>query len=417
MSLYKPWIGVVASYTLIILNPQSIWWWHFQDVRPVLFVTIPTFIGLFFQLLKGGIEYKILLNKINFWLAVLWFCFVFSYFFGPYVHVYNNIRPFDPWWLLSLVNNIFLLYFLSCLCIDEVKKLKHLVGVIALSTIYFIFWANDQYLFQGHIGRIGGPNAPGSSSIYRDENAFAMLFVTGLPFLYYLGYSFRNKLIRYGLWLVIPFGWHAIFLTGSRGGLVGMGATLLIICVREKNKLIGVLILCAAIFAYQWQAGTVMKDRASTVSEYRTEGSAATRLEAWSAAIEMIRNHPITGVGITSFIPAFGNYSSFHPREAHNTFLQLAAETGVLGGIAYIMIIFSMFNQMLKNAKYLSSYNGNSVREAHFLSLVNEAVFTSFAGMIVCSLFLSLHVYEIFYFLCLLINSISYALDLYKSRS
>jgi probable O-glycosylation ligase (exosortase A-associated) len=416
VSLFKPWIGVVASYTLIILNPQSIWWWYFQDIRPVLLVAIPTFIGFFFQLLKGNIKYKILLNKKNFWLAVLWFCFVFSYFFGPYVHAYSNIRPFDPWWLLSVVNNIFILYFLSCLCIDEVKKLKFLVGVITLSTIYFIFWANDQYLFQGQFGRIGGPNAPGSSSIYRDENAFAMLFVTGLPFLYYLGYSFQNKLMRYGLWLAIPFGWHAIFLTGSRGGLLGMGVALLIICIRSKNKLIGLFILCAAIFAYQWQAGSVMKERALTINEYSTEGSAATRLEAWSAAIQMIKNHPITGVGITSFIPAFGYYSSYRPREAHNTFFQITAETGIFGGIAYIMIIFLMLSEMLRNSRYLMSHNHNSGSEALFLFLVNEAALASFAGMIVCSLFLSLHVYEIFYFLCLLVNCLSYLLRLHLHK-
>lgn len=408
LSTMQPWVGIAACYLLIILNPQTIWWWHFDSIRPVLYIILPTVIGVLISILKGIVNFDYLNNKKNFWIFVLWLCFIISYFFGPYVNIKSAMRPFDPSWLITVINNIFILYFLACICIDDTKKIKILSLIVVFSSIYLIYWINDQYLFQGRYGRIGGPSQPGGGAIYRDENAFAMFFVTTLPFLYYLGQSCQNKLIRYGMWLVVPFGWHAIFLTGSRGGLVGLGVTLLVISVRSKNKFIAVALVVAALAAYHWQAGSVMKERTQTIVEYREERSAASRLEAWSAAIEMMKSHPFTGVGITSFIPAFPYYSEYRGREAHNTFFQIGAETGVIGAVAYIMIVFFTSKTLLQNSSDLSTLKASGLlaEEHSVLYFINEAVFTSFIGMVICSFFLSLHVYEIFYFLCLMANAI-----------
>ena len=416
-ALFRPWIGVVVSYLIIILTPQSVWWWHFADVRPVFWVMLPTIAGVIISYGKGSLNFNLLWNKRNFWMFVLWGCFILSYFLGPYTKAISELRSFDPWWTLSLVNNIFILYFIACVCIDDEKKLKIIVGVLVCSTIYLIYWANDQYLFQGRFGRIGGPVGPLGGSIYHDENAFAMLFVTGLPFLYYAGLSFRNKLYRYVLWLVIPFGWHAIFLTASRGGLVGLAVTILVMALLAKRNILRILLVPAFIFMFYWQAGSLMHDRAMTISEYETDRSSATRIEAWSTAINMITNHPLSGVGIASFIPAFPDHSKFEPREAHNTFFQITAETGVFGGLAYVMILWLNLRDFRKNKNNLIIHNQNALLGNQcFLALINEAVQVSFIGIITCSLFLSLHVYELFYFLCLLLNTISF-LSISKSTS
>jgi putative inorganic carbon (hco3(-)) transporter len=409
ISLFKPWIGVVASYLIIILTPQNIWWWQFEGVRPVLFILLPTILGFALSLVNGRLQLSTLWNTRNFFLFVLWVFFCLSSFFGPYAHVESEYRSFDSSWALSLVNNIFILYFMACVCIDEEKKLKVMAWVITLSTIYLIYWINNQYFSHNLFGRIGGPQSFGGShggSVYRDENSFAMLFVTGIPFLYFMGQSCKKKILRYGIWLIIPFGWHSIFLTGSRGGLLGVTITVLVVILRSKHKLVASFLFPLFILFFIWQGGDVMKSRSQTIGGYEKDASAVGRIQAWEAASKMVIAHPVVGVGIASFLPAFSDYSDHQPREAHNTFFQISAESGIVAGASYLVVVFSSFIFLFKNSKSLRNnpdQNGNN-----FLFLLNEALFCSLCGFVVCSLFLSLQVFEIFYFLYVLINSVEY---------
>ena len=338
-ALIRPWIGMTLAYLLIILTPQSIWWWSFQGVRPVYWILIPTLIGFVVALARGHINLEPIKNRRNLYLLVLWICFVMSYFFGPYIGVQSNYWFRDPKQTFLLVDKIFILYFISAICINDEKKLKYLILVMVISVIYFTYWANAQYLIEHRHGRIGGPTGIGGGSIYQDDNAFAMLFVTGLPFLYYLGYYFKKKILRYALWLVIPFGWHAIFLTGSRGGLIGAGATIVLAAFRSPRKFMGLAVIPFFVIAYLWQAGPVMKQRARTIAEYQEESSAEGRINAWKAAIEMVQSHPFLGVGLASFGPAFSDFSDKAPRETHNTYFQIAAESGLLAGLVYLLLI------------------------------------------------------------------------------
>lgn len=403
-TLFRPWIGVVASYLLIILRPQDIWWWNFQGTRAVFIILLPTIVRFCIDLLQGNLKFEILKNKTNLFLLILWFCFILSYFFGPYIGVPSSRWWREPGWTLSVINKIFVIYFIACFYVNDEKRLKYLTWVMIVSTIYLIYWANDQYFVYHRYGRIGGPAGLGGGSVYYDENVFAMLFVSGLPFLYYYGWYIQNKYFRYILWLIIPFGWHAIFLTGSRGGLLGLGVTLFVMAFRSPKRWIGFAIIPLFVVAYVWQAGSVMKQRAGTIDEYQTESSAEARLHAWEAAINMIKTYPITGVGLSAFGVAFQDFSDKQPREAHNTFLQIAAQSGIIAGLMYILVTWSSIKSLILNSKILAP----ELEKSKLLYLTNEAVLAALIGFFVCSMFLSLQLVEIFYFLCVLVNALSF---------
>lgn len=402
-SLARPWIGVTVAYLFVILVPQSVWWWNFQDLRPVLWILLPTLAGFALAVLKGKIQFQTLANKRTFFVLILWLFFALSYLAGPYVNVQGEYRFTDPAWAMSTVNKILVLYFLACLCIDAEVKLKYLVYVVTGSGIYLIYWANMRYLNGQVIGRMSGPTSLGGGGIYADENNFAMLFVVILPFIWYLGFAIRKRMLRWAFWLIIPFGWHAVFLTGSRGGLVGIAVTMLIMIWRTKNKLLGVLLVPAFIIAYIWQAGDVMRERADTLSEYETEASAAGRLEAWGAATNMIINHPVTGVGLASFGPAFQDHSEGKPRVAHNTFFQIAGESGLIAGLMYLSLVAANLLALWRTGKRLHLAGTN---EQPLLYWINEAVLAGFTGLVVCSMFLSLQLFEIFYCLSVMVNAL-----------
>jgi len=408
VALVRPWIGVVAAYGIAILVPQAVWYWNFQDLRPAMWVLVPTLIGFVVAVFRRQVDLAGLANKRNLFMAVLWAFFAISYWFGPYTEVMNQFRFTDPEWAFTTLNKIFLLYFLACVCIDDTFKLRALVLTVLGSAVYLTYWANDMYLSGYVMGRLPGPVDVNGVGAYADENSFAMLFVIGQPFLWYVAQNVERTWLRYAIWLVIPFCWHAVFLTASRGGLVGIGVTTLLMAIRGKSKLLGFMLIPAFAIAYFWQAGDLMKERADTIGEYRTETSASTRLEAWSAALGMVKDHPVTGVGLGSLGPAFPDYSDKKPREAHNTAFQISAESGAVAGLMYILVVITSILAMWRNGTRLREPGADLVnsRERDELYHFNEAVLIALFGFAVCALFLSLQMSEIFYCLILLANAV-----------
>src|SRR5437660_1350265 len=406
VSLARPWVGVVYAYLFVVLAPQNVWFWDFAGLRPVMWVLLPTCIGVIFGLLRVKFDFSILLARRNLFILVLWLCFVMSYYLGPYTAVPGPYRFSDPDDAIATLNKIMLLYFIACLCIDTEQKLKVLFYVVAGSATYLVYWANDQYLTGHWLGRLAGPVAVNGGGIYSDENNFAMLFVVAQSFLWYMGLSLRTTVLRWACWLIIPFCWHAVFLTASRGGLIGLGTTTLLISLRSRRKLLGLALIPAFVFVYLWQAGSVMKTRAETISDYRTEASAATRLESWRAAAGMIADHPLTGVGLASYGPAFPHYSDKHPREAHDTVLQIAAESGVVAGAMYVLVVLSSIVPLWRNGNRFRSQN--PAVQGSMIFAINEATLIGLCGLVVCSLFLSLQRFEIFYCLNVLTNAVLY---------
>jgi len=72
------------------------------------------------------------------------------------------------------------------------------------------------------------------------------------------------------------------------------------------------------------------------------------RISYWKETVEIIKQHPLTGVGA-------GNFSLKETRAAHNSYLQIWAETGILGLLSWLMIVFIFIK---KGIKTLYSRNG-----------------------------------------------------------
>jgi putative inorganic carbon (HCO3(-)) transporter len=406
VAIARPWIGVVAAYCVVVLQPQAVWWWDFTGVRPALWILVPTAVGIMINLMLGRLDLGTLRNKRNLYIVVLWVCFNASYFLGPYVHVVNKWRVFDAAVVLATVNKMMLLYFMACLCIDTERKLMTLFYVVCGSVAYLVYWANAQYFFHHVVGRLPGPTDVHGQGIYKDQNDFAMMFVVAQSFFWYLGLSRKSTSLRWACWLVIPFSWNAVFLTASRGGLVGLGVTLFLIALRSRYKLFKYALIPAFLLIFLWEGGGLMKSRAETIDHYQTEGSAESRIEAWHAAAKVIVDHPLTGVGIASFIVAFPHYSTAQPREAHDTLLQITAEEGVVAGLMYLLIVVALVSSLWRMSDRMRERQ--LAGEMDSLYLMSEVTLIGFTGLITCSLFLSLQVFEVFYCLNLMANAVEY---------
>ena len=340
-ALSRPWLGVVAGYLISIMGPQFIWFWVFEGVRPFFWILIPAFIGWAFALASGRLRFSSLNRAVPIFFFLWWLATAVSYLFGPYIDIANaNPKPpFYPSETFLAMSIQFGFMFMAMCAITQVRHARYLAYMMAFIVVYMTYWVNDRYLSGLVYGRASGPVDLAGNALYKDENTFAMLFVLGAPFLFYLGLYSKRWYMRYGLWLVIPFTWHAIFLTGSRGGLLGVGVTMLVLALRLRKLGYGLLGLALFGVAYAWQAGGLMKSRAHQIAGYEEDYAATSRLEAWEAAGNMVARHPLTGVGVGAFIQAFPDHAEYHPRATHNTVLEIFAESGVMGGLAWLMIV------------------------------------------------------------------------------
>lgn len=183
----------------------------------------------------------------------------------------------------------------------------------------------------------------------------------------------------------------AVVVSFSRGGflsLVAMGG-LLMWKLRRRHRG-AVLVACGlALVAVVTIAPSGYGDRLSTIFDISADktGSAQERYELMQRAASVAATRPIVGVGI-------GNFHVYSIREyvAHNSYLEVAAELGWIGFVAYLLLIVGPLVSLNRIERATREEPGRE--EVHVTSMTLQAAFVSYA---VCSFFTSIeyqwHIY------------------------
>lgn len=145
--------------------------------------------------------------------------------------------------------------------------------------------------------------------------------------------------------LIIPLAF-ALLLTQSLGGalslFLGVMVYLFLKGEKKKNAIIAAfLLIIFLILLYRVAVG-----------KYHTHPvfSAVMRFGYWKDALEIIKQHPVLGVGL-------GNFDLPQSRYAHNSYLQIWAEMGILGPISIFWIIVLIFKGALHRARLAAKNN------------------------------------------------------------
>jgi tetratricopeptide (TPR) repeat protein len=132
----------------------------------------------------------------------------------------------------------------------------------------------------------------------------------------------------------------AVFLTLSRAGIVGMLSAFLLMAalflVRSRTKRwvrhLGLTILIGFLFLTWFGLGPIL-ERMATLKDL--SGALEDRVQVWRDSLGIIRDSPVWGTGLGTFEAVFPAYRTATDdlayAHAHNDYIQLAAETGLLG--------------------------------------------------------------------------------------
>jgi len=180
-----------------------------------------------------------------------------------------------------------------------------------------------------------------------NENDLGLMLAMCIPIMIYLVIRTRGSLIRLFLWGQLVTCIVAILLTGSRGSLISAAIALLMLpltigYLTGRHKLAAVLACAGVVVCGVFFIPAGIWARLLGLSTELTKGTLTHRTLIWSAGLAAFRDHPFLGVGSGAFPAAVLRIVDIS-YVAHNTFLSVLVELGVVGALLLIGLVFSMF--------------------------------------------------------------------------
>ena len=159
----------------------------------------------------------------------------------------------------------------------------------------------------------------------------------------------------------------ALFLTGSRGGIICFGVALLVAVLiagrwRAKLALIAVLIAGGSLAYFALYAPPEIRERLGNATQGEIEQQEG-RFTLWAVGWRVVQEDPVIGIGAGNFKEVAVEHvlepgTVFrtdrvidNPGGVHNTYLQLLTETGVIGLALYLAIVLSSLAAGLRAAR------------------------------------------------------------------
>ena len=369
---------------------------------------------LFFLWLAQGLKNKKLTIPHD-WLTV----WVVLFLFFNLISLLWATNILWAWRKIAFLFSLFPLYFVASNLLNQEEKKKKLVhflvyagSLIALIGILqffsqfifgltkaFQFWSHHFILsFLGHsfgkevlsnpswLVHIGSQTYLRAIATFPDPHMLAFFLGLLLPLALSLFFLEKKKrwLIASSLILI------ADLFTFSRGGYLGLlvGSLMLLIIIRKDfiQRHRQSLILASLVLFLILVIPNPISLRFFSSFNLQ-EGSNEGRLAMWNKANTLIIQHPLTGIGIGNFSLSINPLATYrNPIYAHNTYLDITAEAGILAGLAWLGILLSTLINFLKKARTDILYLGTSISLIIFS--VHSIVETGIYSPVVLTLFL-----------------------------
>lgn len=222
---------------------------------------------------------------------------------------------------------------------------------------------------------------------YVNRNHFAgfveLTLPIGLAMLIFRGLR-RDLYPLASLLTIIPIG--ALILSGSRGGIVSFGFEVAVLWLlartrkgSEGPRLTALAIVAlAAVALIAWLGAGKAIERFSMVRP--GEVTINRRFTMSQGAAHIFEDHPVKGAGLGALVAVYPRYEISYDGKlvdhVHNDYIEMLAETGVLGGLCGLAFLWILFRQ----AK--TCY---AAEQGHFSRALHAGAVTGLCGILLHS--------------------------------
>ena len=299
------------------------------------------FISLF---KNAGADFFRPLGTREFWLLVC---------MGLAVMISLQLSPFplapQAMYYAQEILKLALLAWLVLGALKDAETIKRFEGIFLLLFAILGLWGVEQH-FRGNDRLENFPLG--------DSNGVAALLVLVLPVglnMALHGADRKARMIGTTAVLVLVL---AIVSTQSRGGFLGASAAIAVFFLWSRRKKSLVALLATVVTVAVLFAPESYFQRLSTLKaeDEEIDHSAGSRLVLWQAGMMIFYDYPVTGVGFMAFPQAkmlyrdsvkgdenLIKYTFNDAKVAHNTYVQVLSEGGVLLAIPYFLLIAGTF--------------------------------------------------------------------------
>lgn len=283
-------------------------------------------------------------------------------------------------------------FFILTRTVSSRADIRNVTNALALSAVLSLGFGLVQHLRDIRLG-----NSPNSlvlelvNATFKDSLSFGAFLAMTVPL--WLGLCLAGKkAMRAVFLLAIAGSLYLLMFTGSKSALLSLGAALALLALfgvleirrqniaepaRRKKTLRNAAVALALVLALGVSLAVVPNPVSKkiagsvTLSRWKYYGLSdlirgrnlgllfqirATLL--WKQGVAMVRDYPLTGVGMGAYIIETANYASkFHfsvyPESAENYPLQVAAELGVVGLLAVAWLLFEILKLARKTYRRL----------------------------------------------------------------
>lgn len=212
-----------------------------------------------------------------------------------------------------------------------------------------------------------------AGSLGIDPNGVAITLAAFLPLLYFcLNNANTGSILKLFHYFSFFLFIMTIFLTYSRIGFACLLAVLYLI-LKQKINLNKLIVLIAVLMIVIVGLPGEFWERILGIGTMDTTGSG--RLFIFQTALQMILASPLTGIGYGQFYYFYDEYSQqswYHHISPHNTYLGIAAETGLINLFVFFWLVVLTFvdlRRLKTEASHESDYYSFQLAEALSSSL------------------------------------------------
>lgn len=268
------------------------------------------------------------------WLGAFVFVNVISVYYSGVMTMVNELQFWDVYAIFAVIS-LFMLKDVDCLR-------RYVWGTIVGSSfvIFYAIWAvavHAPTIIEGRAGAYG---------MYQNQNDYSFIIVMVMPFTYLYLRLCRHWWQRAFLTAVLLGGIVGVLLSLSRGGILALvleAGLLLWVTLRGGRRvaaLAALAVIGTGVSIHQFVAR-----EADQAGQYTLADSEDSRYELWRAARAVFDAHPLLGVGSRRFSEYAREYAPIshdnRGKVAHNTYLEVAADTGILGMLTFVGMLLT----------------------------------------------------------------------------
>ncbi|MCD6185775.1 MAG: O-antigen ligase family protein [Deltaproteobacteria bacterium] len=246
------------------------------------------------------------------------------------IWLHGGIDTFKNIWL-----NLIIIYVIIVMSCTDEKKIKSIILMVVAAIFYLSYKSVSDVIINYHPGL-----RPQGFGWYENPNDLALILTCTIPLafcLWELSTSIIIKLFFIGVNSLFAVN---MLLSASRGALLGLMAVgcMCLLFIKNVSKFIRLSILALLIVSIGTFGIATVFTRSDLIPGQLTgDDSSENRIVQWKACLRMVKAHPFLGVGPGESVYEMRNYGGIRGLVPHNTLIQAFAETGIPGGIFFMM--------------------------------------------------------------------------------